>query len=363
MYSPATALFSFKLKLLALCLCTLFSNPSVAEIKVGFIGPFSGPGKVFGDAARNGFQLAREDLRNTDLRVVFEDDQADPKKTVAAYKKLITHDYVDVVLVVGSTQTAAVAPIADRDGVPVIGWASAEKASRGRRWVIRSWASASSEGAALVLKARELGLTRVATLAYSDDYSLGVIRGFTNAFKSDVLSLGEVSPNESDFLGLVLQAKRQQIEGIVLCLNLGQNARFVIQAQQMGFNPVILGCEVLNGSSEIEAAHGSLTGAWFATVPVSAEFKSRYQFRFQADTSISGAAIHYEIYSLLAEIQAAFKGSKPSHAQILQSLLSVRNRNSWCGRFDVVSQDNDQWFRLPINVEVIAAPSEAKTRR
>ncbi len=353
----------FKLKLLALCLWTLCSNQCVAEIKVGFIGPFSGPGKVFGDAARNGFELAHEDLGDPNLRVVFEDDQADPKKTVAAYKKLITHDNVDLVLVVGSTQTAAVAPIADRDGVPVIGWASAEQASRGHRWVIRSWASASAEGAALVSKAKELGLTRMATLAYSDDYSLGVIRGFTDAFQADVLSLGEVSPNESYFSGLVLQAKRKQIAGIVLCLNLGQNARFVIQAHQMGFNPVILGCEVLNGSGEIEAAHGSLTGAWFATVPVSAEFKSKYQARFKADTSISGAAIHYEIYRLLAELQAAFKSSKPSRAQILQSLLSVRNRNSYCGRFDVVSQDNDQWFRLPINVESIAAPSERTVRR
>jgi branched-chain amino acid transport system substrate-binding protein len=348
---------------LVLCLLILYSTPCLAEITVGFIGPFSGPGKVFGDAARNGFELARKDLGNPELRVLFEDDQADPKKTVAAYKKLLTYDDVDVVLVVGSTQTAAVAPIADRDGVPVIGWASAEKVSRGHRWIIRSWASASAEGAALVSKARELGLTKIATLAYSDDYSLGVIRGFTEAFNSEVLSLGEVSPNESDFSGLVLQAKLKQISGIVLCLNLGQNARFVIQARQMGFNPVILGCEVLNGSSEIKAAHGSLTGAWFATVPVSAEFRSRYQARFQADTSISGAAIHYEIYSLLAEIQAAFKGSKPSHAQILQSLLSVRNRNSWCGRFDVVSQDNDQWFRLPIHVESIAAPSEVAIQR
>ncbi len=343
-----------KFQLIALCAWALCTGVSVGDIRVGFIGPFSGPGKVFGDAARNGFELARDDLGKSGLQVVFEDDQADPKRTVAAYNKLTTHDDVDVVIVVGSTQTAAVAPIAERDGVPVIGWASAEQASRGRRWVIRSWASASAEGTALVTKARELGLTRVATLAYLDEYSLGVIRGFTDAFKSDVVSLGEVPPNERDFSPFVLQAKRKGIEGVVLCLNLGQNARFAVQAHQIGFNPVILGCEVLNGSSEIEAAHGSLDGAWFATVPVSAEFKARYRSRFQTDTSISGAAVHYEIYRLLGELQAALKPSKASREQIRAWLLSLRGRNSSCGRFDVLSQDNDQWFRLPIIVESVA---------
>lgn len=319
------------------------------EVHVGFIGGFSGAGKAFGDAARNGFELAREDFASQQIKVTYEDDQFDPKKTVSALNKLVHRDKVDLIVVLGSTPAAAIAPLAEKQGIPTIAWGSADHLAKGRRWVFRFWASGSEEGAALAVKARELGLERIATLAYNDAYASSVVRGFEARFGSGALSLGEVSASEYDFLPFILQAKRQAMMGLVLCLNAGQTARFARQMQQLDFKASLLGCETLNSSSEVELARGALDGAWFATVPVSEDFRAKYQKRFQQDTSIGGAAVHYELYRMLSEVVALHS----SRDQLRQHLLSIRDRASVIGLISMVARDDDQWLGVPVVVRQV----------
>jgi branched-chain amino acid transport system substrate-binding protein len=322
---------------------------AISELHVGFIGGFSGPGKAFGDAARNGFELAREELGSKGIQVTYEDDQFDPKKTVNAFNKLVHHDKVDVIIVLGSTPSAAIAPLAEKQGIPTISWASAKHIAKGRQWVVRSWASGSDEGSALASKARELELKRVGTLAYSDEYAASVVQGFEAGFGSGSTSLGEVSAAENAFSPFILQAKSKRLEAIMLCLSVGQGAQFARQMKQLNFKAMLLGCETFNSSTEIELSQGALTGTWFATVPVSETFRARYLAKFNSDTSVGGSAVHYELYRLLADVAA----SSPSRDQIRQHLLSVRERESVVGTFSIVARDNDQALDLPIVVKQI----------
>jgi len=55
MKAPCSALFG-------LVIALSLSTQAFADLRVGFIGGFSGPGKAFGDAARNGFELAQEEF-------------------------------------------------------------------------------------------------------------------------------------------------------------------------------------------------------------------------------------------------------------------------------------------------------------
>jgi ABC-type branched-subunit amino acid transport system substrate-binding protein len=283
--------------------------------------------------------------------VVYEDDQFDPKKTIAAFNKLVKHDSVDMVVVLGSTPASAIAPLAERAQIPLIAWASAGHVARGRSWVVRSWAAAQEEGAALARKANELGTAKVATLAYTDQYALGVVQGFSGSYKSEVVSLGEVAPTEQDFSALALQAKNSRVDAIVMCLSVGQGSQFAKKLRQIQLKVPILGCETFNSSSEVQLSQGALVGAWYASVGVSPEFETRYKSRFHADTSIGGAAVHYELHRLLAEV---WKPDMPRDA-IVRDLVAVRGRQSVLGSFDVVAEAGDQFFKLPIVVRQIAA--------
>jgi branched-chain amino acid transport system substrate-binding protein len=314
-----------------------------AEHKIGFIGGFSGPGKAFGDSGRNGFEMAREEFGNQGPTVIYEDDQFDPKKTVAAFNKLLNRDKVDLVVVLGSTPASAIAPLAERARVPMIAWASAEHISRGRHWVIRSWPGASEEGAKLASKAKELQLKKVATIAYTDQYALGVTKGFTENFKESV-SLGEVSPTELEFSALASQVRNRGIDGVMMCLSVGQGARLAKLLRQLQLQIPILGCETINSSAEIELSNGALSGAWFATIGFLPDFESRYKARFNVDAVIGGAAVHYELYRLLSEIWR--EGT--SREQLISGLLKTRNRNSVFGHFDIATESGDQLFKLPV---------------
>lgn len=345
-------LSSRSLRICGLAACLLAAPLSaVGEIKVGFIGGFSGPGQAFGEAARNGFELAREEFGAHGISVLYEDDQFDPKKSVAAFNKLTHRDKVDAVIVLGSSPATAVAPLAERQGIPMVAWASARHVAEGRRWVIRSWASGEDEGTALAAKVAELRISRLATIVSADQYALAVRAGLESATKASLVSLGEVSPTESDFSSLLLRAKSSGAEGIFACLSMGQVGRFAKQARQLKLQFPILGCETFNSGSEIELSEGALDGAWYASVSVSPEFQATFRKRFSADTSIGGSAVHYELYRLLTEVAP----SNPSRERIRDYLLSVRARSSVLGILTIAAEGGDQWFRLPISTRQVVS--------
>ena len=276
--------------------------------------------------------------------MLHEDDQFDPKRSVAAFNKLVQSDKVDVVVVLGSSPSAAVAPLAERHGVPMIAWASARHVAVGRRWVIRSWASGEDEGRAIAAKATELNISRLATVVYTDQYATSVRDGLESAFKSPVISLGEVLPTDQDFSSILLRAKKGGATGVFACLSVGQNARIAKQARQIQLHVPIIGCESFNSADEINLSEGALDGAWYATVPVAQEFASRFKKRFSNDTSIGGSGVHYDLYRLLLEIAPL----TPSRQQVRDYLLSVRDRDSVFGKLSIVAGDGDQSFHLPI---------------
>lgn len=323
---------------------------TIAELRVGFIGGFSGPGEAFGHAARNGFELAREQFGKEGIEVIYEDDQFSPPKTVTSFKKLIDHDKVDLIIVLGSTPAAAIAPLAEKHQIPLIAWGSAKHLAEDRKWVIRSWPSGDEEGAALAAKSKELQLKRIATIVYSDEYALGVINGFQSSTDAELIDLGEVSPVERDFSSVALRAKAKQVDGMAICLSVGQSADLALKLRQINFSPIILGCETLNNGEEVALSKGTLLGAWYATVPVRSSFVTRYKEKFKANTSISGAAIHFEIYNILKEMADRNVRSKT----LMERLLVAKRSSSVLGEFHVSHQGNDQWFKLPIGVESVS---------
>jgi branched-chain amino acid transport system substrate-binding protein len=336
-------------------LLSAFPLTAQGDLKVGFIGGFSGTGQMFGEAAKNGFELARAEFGDQGLTVVYEDDQFDPKKSVAAFNKLVQRDKVDVVISLGSTPAAALAPLAERLGVPMLAWANARQIALGRKWVIRSWVSGEEEGGAIASKANELKISRLATIAYTDQYANSVVNGVRTASKPSTIPLGEVSSIDQDFTALILRAKKQGADGIFACLSVGQAARFAMQCRQLQFAVPILGCETFNSSTEVDLSKGALNGAWYATVEVSPEFRERFKKRFSADTSIGGSGVHYELYRILLEIAS----SSPSREQLRERLLSIRDRDSVLGKFSIISDKGDQWFKLPVSMQQAAVGSQS----
>lgn len=105
--------------------CTITGNVVEEEIKVGFLGPLSGPFADFGERFKQGI----EEANTYGFNIIFEDSACDPAKTIAAYHKLVEIDKVDFIIgpACGSPQEA-IAPLVKKDKVvTVIPYAATNK--------------------------------------------------------------------------------------------------------------------------------------------------------------------------------------------------------------------------------------------
>lgn len=122
------------IKLIFTLLIALFLHPALGmsdqnptpntlsdRIKLGVIVPLTGPLAFFGQDFVRTFNLTVED--QPDLKkyvdIIWEDSAYDSKKAVAAFNKLSTIDKVDLIYSFGGPMLNALAPLAERQKIPL----------------------------------------------------------------------------------------------------------------------------------------------------------------------------------------------------------------------------------------------------
>ncbi len=98
------------------------SRTNSSEIVLGVILPLSGELAPFGEKIRNGVELALGEFDRNKFKVIYEDTRgAGGKEAVSAYQKLRSIDKANIIIgPFGPEQTLALAPLADKDKVPVL---------------------------------------------------------------------------------------------------------------------------------------------------------------------------------------------------------------------------------------------------
>ena len=162
----------------------------VEEIKIGVLVPLTGGLGTYGEAMANGAKLAvaqisEEGINGQSVRLIIEDTGTDPAKAAEAARKLIDVDNVQVIIgASGSTQTLAVAPVAEKSKVVMISPAStAPSVSDAGEYIFRVVGSDNLQGEAIARLAQEKGYTKAATLAENNDYGIGLETVFKEHFE------------------------------------------------------------------------------------------------------------------------------------------------------------------------------------
>jgi ABC-type branched-subunit amino acid transport system substrate-binding protein len=281
------------------------------------------------------------------VEVLYEDDQFAPQKTVSAFQKLVRSDRVDAIVCVGSTPCNAIAAIAQKSGTPLFAWASDSKVAQGRPLVVRTYPDGRSEGRRVADEATSRGINQVALITATNDYSDSWRRGFAAAFAKGTILIDQEVPSDSiDFRSLVLKAIRVNARHFAICLNPGQSAAFAKQVRTLASDANFFGCESLADTGEVAMATGALDNAWFATIPVTREFRAKYMNSFGNDSVLSGAAIHYELAHIFKKI-AVHKS---------ENLISRLQALSWpqqgvVGEYSVAALAGDTYFDIKLKIE------------
>lgn len=326
---------------------------STDSLRIGFIGPLSGTDAIYGVAAKNGIELALAELgAGSGLEFIFENNAADPKKTVTAFNKLVDVDKAHVVISLAASPSHAIAPLAEARGVPLLTWTSDPKVSKGRRFVLRTYPSSDAEGSTIAQEVQRRGHEAVGIFTSASDYAATLKMGFIRRAPKRLIAYQEELPAEvKDFRDILLKAKAKNIKACLICLNPGQSGLFAKQARALKLGAPIFGCEFINNSAESKIAAGALNSAWFVTTDINQRFRQSYREKFKNEDLLSAAAIHYDLVHVLHRL-TPFKGSARDLVDRIYSAGNVTGGGLLRAKFR--STGNDRFLDTTLIVQEIS---------
>ncbi|EGW38507.1 ABC transporter substrate-binding protein [Desulfosporosinus sp. OT] len=288
-------------------------------VKIGFFGPLSGDAATDGVHAKNGAELAVDQInaqggvKGVKLQLVAEDDQASSKDALNAVQKLIEQEKVSA-LVSGSYSgpTKTVNPIVQKSKVPmVVSYAVHPDITKGGDYIYRAIYTADVQGDAMAEYAQsELGLKKFAVLSQDNDYGVSIQQAFT----AKVKELGGSVPvsrsfksGDKDFNPLLTAIKGAGVDAIYVAGYYNEAAQICQQAKQLGVNVPVLGSDGFDSPKLIELGGASTEGVTFTTPfnrdeprDVVKNFVKTYKEKFKEDPDMT-AAQTYDSVELIAQ--------------------------------------------------------------
>jgi len=327
---------------LAIVLVVTQTKREPGEIKIGVIGPFSGPASMWGEQLRKGIELALNEINTSErgkIHLIYEDSEADPKKAVFALQKLISVDKVQVVIgPLSSTEVLATAPIAERAKVVLLTPTAPHKdITNAGDYIFRTYPSDEKRSIMLAdYTSNELHASRVGIIYRGDEFGLAVKDEYIQRLKS--LGFNESSiiaesyePGTSDFRTVISKIKKINPQ-VVLIVGHSKELGFIVkQAYEMDFKPQFLSTadfenpEVLKiaGKAADGVIYGSIVFNTQSSNPIVKSFRERYQKFFNtAEEPGIVTALSYDAFKVI--YHAIMQASDSRSDNIKQVLYKIK---------------------------------------
>lgn len=291
-------------------------------IKIGGIYPLSGSVAVYGNEARNGVQMAIEEINaagginGKQVELVAEDDEGNPEKTVNAYKKLTTKDGVKFIigsLTSGCTQ--AITSLAQAQKVLVVApAATAPAVTDAGNYIFRTCFIDPFQGTVGAKFAYENLGSRKAAVLYDvgNDYSVGLFDNFKKSFESaggTIVAAESYSTGDKDFNAQLTKIKNAAPDVVYLPDYYATVALIAKQLRAQGINTPIVGADGWGGITE-NAGDEVLNGFYSdhyasdSTDQKVIDFVTKYAAKFNS-TPTSFAALGYDAMYVIKDALVA----------------------------------------------------------
>lgn len=310
--------------------CNNSGNASSGDPKklvIGGIGPVTGGAAVYGNAVKNGAQLAVDEINaaggvnGITLELNFQDDEHDAEKALNAYNKLKDAGMKTLVGTVTSAPCIAVSAEAAKDNMFLITpSASAIECITAGDNCFRVCFTDPGQGkiAADYIADNKLG-TKVGVIYDSSDvYSTGILDGFKAEAKKKDLTVTAAeaftADAKTDFSVQIQKVMDSGADMLFLPIYYQEAALILQQAKNLGMNMPVLGGDGLDGligqlGDKVAIAEGVMVMTPFAASSPekkSADFTKAYEEKFNGEVPIQFAADGYDaVYAIKAALEKA----------------------------------------------------------
>ncbi len=312
-----------------------YASAQELVVKIGHVGPVSGPQAHFGKDNENGARMAIDDLnakgvtiggKKARFELLAEDDAADPKQGTAAAQKLCDAEVNGVVGHLNSGTTIPASKIYNDCGIPQISPSATNPkyTMNGYKTAFRVLANDNSLGAGLALYAAEnLKLKTVAIIDDRTAYGQGVAQIFKKiAQQKGIKVVSEQYTNDkaTDFTAILTAIKASNPDGIFFGGMDPQAGPMLRQMQQLGITKAkyfggdgictVKLAELSGGAKTLENVICAEGGVSLAKMKNGAAWKARYDAKFPGQFQIYSPYV-YDATMVLVDSMVRAKSADP----------------------------------------------------
>ena len=297
-----------------------------AAFKIGGIGPVTGGAAVYGNAVKNGAQIAIDEINaagginGAQIEYKFEDDEHDAEKAVNAYNTLKDWNMQLLMGTVTSAPCVAVSEKTKEDNIFQLTPSGTSVPCTQYDNAFRVCFSDPLQGTA---SAKYIGMNNLSSklaVIYdsSDVYSSGIYETFAKEAANQpfeiVAAEAFTADNKTDFTTQLQKAKDAGADLVFLPIYYQEATLILSQADTMGYKPTFFGCDGLDGILGVENFDNKLAEGVMLLTPFAADakddatvnFVTKYKEQFGGDIPNQFAADAYDaIYIMKAAIEKA----------------------------------------------------------
>ena len=329
--SPLFLLFSLAISAVLFCAgCS--KGPENNTFKIGVITSLTGSNAAFGQAHKNGYTIALEEINarggllGKKVELDYYDDQSRPDQAVQGVSKLVDQDRVPIVLgAYSSESTRAIVPVVTQKQVPlIIPTAVADNVMESNSpWIFRICAGSGSFAAATLDFLKNNGDPKKLAIVYENtNFGQSNNKSMTEAAKAAGLDLVDneaYQASSPDYKSLLQRVKGKNPEVVYFASYLLDASTLMRQSEQLALNP-----------KYYTSAGTGFAAAEFPTPDKGAGKYAEYTFsvsQWLPSAKWKGSAEFDQKYFALAGSHPAYHGME-AYAVLIAAAAAIDNAKS-----------------------------------
>jgi branched-chain amino acid transport system substrate-binding protein len=344
-------------------------QPSGKTVKIGIIGPFSGPVLAYGTEGLRGMETAAQlqpYLQNGDrIEMVVEDDKNDPELTVELLRKMVEENRVSAIMAFSSSKPVlAMAKVADKYKTPILAaLATHPDVTRNNTFISQLGFDDDFQGIVAALFVRDdLLIDTVAVFNNPTSvYSSHLAAEFERKFKSiggEITDSISFTEGTADLPEIIKGGYNHKPELLYLPISVKDVVRVVREVRKLDWKPEMMGGDGLISTmlaqhkEDIDLVDGMLATDFFAhgmpLTPFGNRARKKYMENYE-ETGTSHMALGAEGYALL--LDAINRCSDPADRDCINR--QIRSTTNFTGIIGNITIGSNGKARRPLVINSI----------